>query len=112
MRVGLQGDLQFIEAVELGREPVFDGLHAQGDRQVSSAHARKALDQRRFGGADESAGGKGLDARAFDRRLEGEVEIRQRESCGKVRQSQGRLDAPGLAFLILGLQECVEKAMR
>jgi hypothetical protein len=45
MRIGLQDDLQLIEAVELRREAVLDGFDAEGDGEVSLADPRWPLDQ-------------------------------------------------------------------
>jgi hypothetical protein len=77
MGVGLELELEFVEAIELRGEPMLDRLDAQADGQVALADPGRALDQYGLGGTDEGAGGQGVDARALDRRLEREVEVSQ-----------------------------------
>ena len=44
-------ELEFVEAIELRGEPVFDRLDAQAHGQVSLADTRRSLDQHGFCGA-------------------------------------------------------------
>lgn len=55
--VGLERGQQLIEAVELGREALLDGLHAQADGDMCLANPGRALDEQRLGCADPGAGG-------------------------------------------------------
>nr|WP_265468553.1 hypothetical protein [Arenimonas daejeonensis] len=70
------------------------------------------LDQHRLGGADEGAGGQGIDARALDRRLEREVEVGQGLAAGQAREAQRGAHAAAFAGLVFGIEQRVEDRVR
>ena len=122
MGIGLERGRKFIEAEVLDREAELDRPKARSDKDVALADARRALQETRLGVADPGAGGQRLDARARDRRLEGEVEVLQRLAGGEVwpveglaggelRGLQHRRDPPLLPAGSLRAQEPVEKDM-
>jgi len=109
--VGLERQLELVEAVELGGEAVFDGLHAQADGEMGLADAGRALDEHGLAGADVGAGGQRVDAGALHGGLEGEVEVGQREAGRQAGQPKRGAHATRFAALVLGVEHLVEEGV-
>ena len=107
----LQGDLQFVEPVELDGEPALNCLDAEGDGKMRLAQAGRLLDEDSLGSPDIRAGCQGIDARTLDGWLEREVEVGECLSGGQAREAQGSAYPACLARAALGIEQLVEEHM-
>ncbi len=107
-----QGVEEFLDA-EVGRgETTFHCRDAEGDGEVRLADARWSEQQQRLAVADPLTGRQHLDARAFDRWLEGEVEGRQRRSQRQARELEAGADAALLATVALDAEQAAQEVRR
>ena len=110
--IALEGGDELLDAQEQHREAVLHSLDAQGDGQMCFPHTRGSLDEEGLAGAQPGAGGQGLDARALDGGLEGEVEVAERLAGGQAGELERGADAPLLAFGELVGQQAIQEGVR
>ena len=106
--LGHEGE-EFVGAVEEDAEAVLDRLHAETHGEVRFADARWSLDEEGLFGAEPGAGGEGVDAGAFDRGLEGEVEVAERETGRQSGEAEAGADAAFVAELEFRIEQLIEE---
>ena len=102
-----------VEQVDHGREVDADGLldggHAQGDRQMGLADARRAQEQDVLAVGDEAQGGQLADLALADGGLKGKVELVQGLDEREVGQLGLHGDIPLVAGRDFGLQQVIQE---